>query len=127
MRYFILSLCLFLAACSNTPKCTNIALYDYGEAYNTVAIHWWEAEYRDYPFFHFDGLVIAKRYLGQGTYSQIDHCKDPVFLDGGWYSVNIDDGQGSWILVGQGWGKMVDVKPNSIRPKDLKELTERRN
>jgi hypothetical protein len=114
-----------LSGCATSkPQCTNIILYDYGDdGYCLKAIHWFQADYYDHPFFEFDGLVVATKYLGQGVRSQMNLCKDPVILDG-WYSVHIPDGQASWILVGQGWGTTVDIKPNFIRSKELKRITE---
>ena len=117
-----LSFALLCACSASKPQCTNIALYDYGEDGYLQAVHWFQADYYDHPFFGFDGLVVATKYLGQGSRREMKLCKDPAILDG-WYSVQIDDGQGSWILVGQGWGTSVDVRPNSIRSKDLKRIT----
>jgi len=108
---------------ASTPKCTNIALYDYGQDDCFNAVHWFQADYYDHPFFGFDGLVVATKYLGQGSRDKMALCKDPAILDG-WYSVDIPDGQDSWILVGQGWGTSVNIRPNSIRAKELKRITE---
>ena len=115
---------LFGCAVSSKPKCTNIMLYDYGDdGYCFKAVHWFQADYYEHPFFGFDGLVVATKYLDQGSRDKMALCKEPVLL-AGWYSVDIPDGQGSWILVGKGWGTTVDVRPNSIRSKELKRITE---
>ncbi|MDZ4185756.1 MAG: hypothetical protein U1D97_12340 [Desulfuromonadales bacterium] len=114
-----------LSGCgASKPQCTNIALYDYGDdGYYFKTIHWFQADYYRRSFYNFDGLAVVTKYLGQGSHHNVELCKDPAIVDG-WYSVNFPSGQGSWILVGQGWGTRIAVRPNSIRSKELMQITE---
>ncbi len=99
--------------------------FDYDDPDKGLAVHYWEGEYRNYPFDGYDGMVISKRYVGQGPYNDIDHCKDPVDLYGNWYAVFIDTGDGgTFILDGKGWGKTVDVRPNMIHSREIKFIAE---
>jgi hypothetical protein len=66
---------------------------------------------------------VNTKYLGQGAQAPAAGCKNPAELNG-WYSVNIPIGQGTYVLVGKGWGNSIDVTPNSISQKNMKRITE---
>lgn len=121
-KKIVLIIILLLCGCAPRHGCTNIAMYDYGESHRAIHVYWWEAEYTKMNIIGLDGMVMANRYLGEGSSKDVELCEDPVVLDG-WYSVGIPDGgQGEWILVGQGYRNQVDVRINTIHPDDIAKM-----
>jgi hypothetical protein len=124
MKNLILAICCIglLSGCASGPKCTDVAVYDYGDNNCLQGVHWFQADYYDRPVVGYDGIVIATKYLGQGSYDSIAHCKDSVLLDG-WYAVNINDAPGSWVLTGEGWGRHLVVRNFAIKAQDIKRIS----
>lgn len=123
MKNFILIICCIglMAGCAIAAECTDVAVYDYGDNNCLQGIHWFQADYHDKPVMQYNGIAIATKYLGQGTYEQVEHCEDPVLLDG-WYSVTINDGQATWVLTGEGWGRQLAVRNFAIKAQDIKRI-----
>jgi hypothetical protein len=111
---------LSLMSCSY-PKCINIAYYDYGDVYLLKHVYWFQGEIYKNDFLHDRGLVIVKRYLGEDPNHKDMTCKNPSTYIG-YCDIIINEGEGSWILHGMCDGSEVDISPNIIRQRNLKNL-----
>jgi hypothetical protein len=115
----ILAATLMLTACASQPKCVRVAYYDYGNVGCLQHIYQFQGKYYPGNLGNNKGMIIADKYLGDGNASMFEQCTDPADLSGGWYSVLIDEGMGTWVLTGEGYRGVVDVLPNSIVQKSL--------
>ena len=120
MRYMLmLIVVLSLSACASQPKCVRVAYYDYGDVGCIQHIYQFKGKYYPGDLGNNKGLVLVDKYLGDGNTSMFEQCADPADLAGGWYSVLIDEGKGTWVLTGEGYKGVIDVLPNSITQKSL--------
>lgn len=122
LRLLIMLIVAFvLSGCGSGKKCVRVAYYDYGDNGTFQHLYQFKGTYTPYRFWIYDGIVTVGAYLGEGTRSMFEQCADPAVLDGH-YPVLIDEGQGTWVLNGRGFGGSIDIMPNSIPHKFLAKV-----
>jgi hypothetical protein len=114
---------LALSACASNPKCVRVAYYDYGTEGCIQHIYQFSGKYYPGQIGNNKGLVMVDKYLGIGNVSMFEQCADPADLSDGWYNVLIDEGQGTWVLSGEGHKGVVTVVPIAITQKALSRIT----
>ena len=123
MKLLIILLAVLLSACSTQNKCVRVSYFDYGDIGCIQHIYQFSGKYYPGKIGNNKGMVLVDKYLGDGNTSMFGQCADPADLSEGWYSVLIDEGRGTWVLDGEGYGGNIIIRPSVITQKALSVIT----